>query len=73
NKIFLELCFKPSTGPPCQKLKSFYWEKENKTCVLTTYLLEPCGFFQKLETCQAICSKESWTISDLERYVGKLP
>ncbi|XP_016931209.3 uncharacterized protein Sfp33A1 [Drosophila suzukii] len=73
DNIITELCFKPYTGPACQKMKTFYWNKDKKACSISNYLMEPCGFFHKKETCNTICSKESWTLPDLEKYVSKLP
>ncbi|XP_017115572.1 uncharacterized protein LOC108138097 [Drosophila elegans] len=73
DNVITELCFKPNVGPSCQKLKTYYWNKEMKKCVLTNYLMEPCGFFYKMETCTKICTKESWTLSNLEKYVRTLP
>ncbi|XP_016980779.1 uncharacterized protein LOC108045849 [Drosophila rhopaloa] len=72
DNIINELCFKPDAGPSCQKLKTFYWNKELKRCVETKYLMEPCGFFYKKNTCTEICSKESWTLYNLENYVRTL-
>ncbi|KQS70546.1 uncharacterized protein LOC26526624 [Drosophila erecta] len=73
ENIIGELCFKPNGGPPCQKLKTYYWDKAKNQCVPARYLLEPCGFFHVMDVCDKICAKESWTLSLLELHVRKLP
>ncbi|XP_039491047.1 uncharacterized protein LOC120451435 [Drosophila santomea] len=73
ENIIADLCFKPDSGPPCQKVKTYYWDKQKNQCVLSRYLMQPCGFFHVMDTCDKICAKESWTISLLELYVKKLP
>eukprot|EP00099_Drosophila_melanogaster_P003131 NP_001162955.1 seminal fluid protein 33A1 [Drosophila melanogaster] len=73
DNIIAELCFNPNSGPPCQKLKTYYWDKEKNRCVLSRYLMQPCGFFDTIDMCDKICTKESWTISHLEVYVRNMP
>ncbi|XP_017065383.1 uncharacterized protein LOC108104047 [Drosophila eugracilis] len=73
DNIIHELCFKPDSGPVCQKMKTFYWDQKKLKCIQVRYLRKPCGFFHSLNTCETICSKDSWTLVGLEKHVSTLP
>ncbi|XP_017062244.1 uncharacterized protein LOC108102101 [Drosophila ficusphila] len=69
KNIIHEICLKPEIGPACQILKTYYWSEDEKKCLLTNHLIEPCGFFHSEKRCNEICMKESWTLNNLEKYV----
>ncbi|KAH8317808.1 hypothetical protein KR074_010752 [Drosophila pseudoananassae] len=70
--MILELCKKHESGPVCQKLKTFYWSDKHEKCMPTKYLLEPCSFFLRSDTCKMICSSPTETFAQLEVFVNRM-
>ncbi|KPU73359.1 uncharacterized protein Dana_GF26521 [Drosophila ananassae] len=69
TSVLNELCKRHKSGPPCLKLKTFYWSVKAGKCKATKYLIEPCSFFLRSDTCNKICSTHIESFDQLEEFV----
>ncbi|XP_034129174.1 uncharacterized protein LOC117584419 [Drosophila guanche] len=59
------------TGSKCLKNDTYTWSKSMRKCRSVRLKSAPCGFFNILERCNEVCSRQSMSNDELSVFIQK--